>query len=74
MLGRLKMSIQDCIDSYNQVMKQVFPSVASGAWNALGLNRYKASDLEKAIRAVVLKKLGNEEALLYDSSDNPCKM
>lgn len=74
MLGRLKMSIKECIDNYNEVMVKVFPKVVSGAWNAGGGSRYEASKLEKAIREVVKKQLGNEEALLFDSSDNPCKM
>ncbi|CZR57037.1 uncharacterized protein PAC_06926 [Phialocephala subalpina] len=74
MLGRLKMSIKECIDNYNEVMVKVFPKVVSGAWNAGGGSRYEASKLEKAIREVVKKQLGNEEALLFDSSDNPCKI
>jgi hypothetical protein len=79
MLGRLKMSIQECITSYEEVIKEVFPSVASGWWvktkTAAGRSKYSEDVLKKAIGRVVENKLGDPDALLYDEkSDNPCKV
>lgn len=81
MLGRLKMSAQECLDTYDSVMKDVFGS----GWLHKHIGRtldyltkgefYSARQLEKAIKELLRKKLGQkaDNVLLLDES-NPCKM
>jgi hypothetical protein len=81
MLGRLKMTIQECIDQYNNVMKEVF--VPKSDLKKKGLvvmygEAYESSVLETIIKALVqkrLQKLGStNEQLLDESSSNTCKV
>jgi hypothetical protein len=83
MLGRLKMSVQECLDTYDSVMKDVFGS----GWLHKHIGKpldyltkgefYSAGQLEKVIKELLSKKLPVEQngdsALLLDEN-NPCKM
>ena len=76
MLGRLKMSVKECIAEYEVVMKEVFPA---GAWKTVRFARGKAfydeKPLENAIKRIVAKKLNDSDAKLLDEDEsNPCKM
>ncbi|KAK6495233.1 hypothetical protein TWF481_003259 [Arthrobotrys musiformis] len=77
MLGRLKMSLEECIQAYQVVMKKVFPegffkmfssALSSGT-------RYSAKPLEDAIKDFVRQKLGDPDAKLLDPNPkNKCKI
>ncbi|KAK6347586.1 hypothetical protein TWF718_005424 [Orbilia javanica] len=78
MLGRLKMTIEECIAAYMNVMGKVFPKssevekkfrlVKDGAY-------YDEKVLEEAIKDVVRQKLGDPEAQLLDKDpNNNCKI
>lgn len=83
MLGRLKMTVQECLDAYDSLMKDVFGS----GWLHKHIGKpldyltkgqlYSAKQLEKVIKDLLRKKLpaGQDvnNALLLDD-DNPCKM
>ena len=76
MLGRLQMTIDECIDQYKKVMGKVFPE---GAWKktrfATKGEFYDEKPLEQAIKDIVKLKLGSEDAMLHDPNDkNPCRM
>ncbi|KAJ5689918.1 hypothetical protein N7462_004310 [Penicillium macrosclerotiorum] len=76
MLGRLKMSIKDCIDEYNKVMDQVFPPTDKYTKNIKLFKNgeyYDSSNLEKIIQDLIKRKLGDADASLLDES-NPCKI
>lgn len=78
MLGRLKMTVQECIDEYNNVMAKVF--IPKWGVTKLGLaivkgEAYDHTILEKIIKDLVRRRLGNEEAQLLDmSAENTCKV
>ena len=78
MLGRLKMSVQNCIDEYNRVMGKVFvprSDVMKKVDAVTGGQSYDSDVLEEVIRDLVGRKLGDKDALLLDeSSENKCKV
>jgi hypothetical protein len=83
MLGRLKMTVQECLDAYDSVMKDVFGS----GWLHTHIGKpldyltkgefYSAGQLEKVIKDLLRKRLpagqNGEDAPLLDEA-NPCKM
>ena len=78
MLGRLKMTIDECIQQYTSVMGKVFPE---GTWKKTRFvtkgEFYDEKPLEDAIKEIVQRKLGNSEAKLIDPdtvNENTCKM
>ncbi|KAJ6011672.1 hypothetical protein N7451_003084 [Penicillium sp. IBT 35674x] len=84
MLGRLKMTVQECLDEYSALMKEVFGSgwfhdyVTKPTRYATTGAFYSAETLEKVIKALLRKKLPAGEdadnALLLDDKENPCKI
>ncbi|CAG7941661.1 unnamed protein product [Penicillium salamii] len=83
MLGRLQMSVQECLDTYDSVMKDVFGS----GWLHTHIGKpldyltkgefYSAGQLEKVIKKLLDKKLpvgqNAENALLLDEGSS-CKI
>lgn len=76
MLGRLEMTIDECIDKYKTFMTKVFTigwfrkatsMVPIGA-------KYDATILESCIREVVKEKFGDENAMLLDDREGACKV
>ncbi|KAG9125176.1 hypothetical protein FRC07_008679 [Ceratobasidium sp. 392] len=58
MLGRLRMSVDDCIKQYHRLAKKIFKrnkAVQIGSF-ASGENRFSPANLEEAIKTVVSKK------------------
>jgi hypothetical protein len=76
MLGRLQMSIDECIKDYEVVMKKVFPAGTWKKWNFItGGEFYDEKPLENAIREIVNRKLKDPDAVLLEKDEsNPCKM
>lgn len=77
MLGRLEMTVDECIERYKTFMTRVF--VVS--WTAKAANvilpvvdKYDARVLEACIKEVVREKLGDENALLLDDREDACKV
>ncbi|KAI9672992.1 MAG: hypothetical protein M1817_003156 [Caeruleum heppii] len=68
MLGTLRMDIDTCIDEYIQLSPQIFPvessvsanSFIKGFRQASGQPRFEAEPLERAIKRLVVKYLGDE--------------
>jgi hypothetical protein len=58
MLGRLRMTIDECINEYAELGKFVF----SDRQGIPHENMFKASKLEEAIKRVIKKQLGNDRA------------
>lgn len=74
MLGRLQMTVQECIDAYTALCRKVF--VKSGHYvNFRGQikGRFDSSELEKAVKSIVQDRGLDENALLKDP-DAPCKV
>ena len=77
MLGRFKMSINECLTKYERYMRKVFPP---NTWKKTNLAIkgviYDATILENVIKNLVKEELGSEDARLMDeqSEKNSCKM
>lgn len=75
MLGRLKLSIDECIEAYLSLSDRVFQKKrhrASIKGNIQG--RFDSEELERAVKEVVTKSGLDENALLKDVSDDACKV
>ncbi|EWG38305.1 hypothetical protein FVEG_01563 [Fusarium verticillioides 7600] len=87
MLGRLEMSVDECIKEYNALMGDVFPPPQKWTWNPWTWDtngmwmsilskgeKWKSEDLEKVIKGLVKRVLNQdpEEVLLQDPKNpNP---
>ncbi|KAH8587243.1 hypothetical protein B0O99DRAFT_747744 [Bisporella sp. PMI_857] len=75
MLGRLKMSIDDCIDAYLSLSDRIFQKkrhCVTVKGNIQG--RFDSEELVQAVKEVVAAQKLKEDALLKDLSDNACKV
>jgi hypothetical protein len=76
MLGRLHMTIDQCIEAYERLASQIFGDGALQKTADMITNgaRYSASALESAIKEIVKQYTGNEDTLMRDNSENSCKV
>ncbi|KAH6633953.1 hypothetical protein B0J18DRAFT_414818 [Chaetomium sp. MPI-SDFR-AT-0129] len=65
MLGRLRMTIDECIDAYTTLSGRVFEKASSG--------RLDTAALELAVKDILVSRGLGEDALLMDV-DSPCKV
>lgn len=75
MLGRLKMSIEECLDAYLLLSDRVFQKKrhrVTVKGNIQG--RFDSEELARAVKEVVTKQGLQEDALLKDASDGACKV
>jgi len=75
MLGRLKMSIDDCIDAYLSLSDRVFKK----KWHCITVKgniqgRFDSEELARAVKEVVTTQGLREDALLKDVSEGACKV
>ena len=75
MLGRLRMTVDDCIDAYVSLsdrlsQKQRHRMTIKG--NVQG--RFDSDELERAIKAIVVRQGLEADTLLKDSPDAKCKV
>ena len=75
MLGRLRMSLDDCEKEYDGISQRVFGKknpIFSDQTSAFVTNQhlYEAKPLEDAIKDVVGRVLKDSEATLFDASAN----
>ncbi|KAG5635085.1 hypothetical protein H0H81_012496 [Sphagnurus paluster] len=75
MLGRLQMSIPECIEAYTSLASSIFSAnaVQRGLNFAATGSLYRANDFEKAVKDLVKVRTGNENALMWDPK-NKCKI
>ena len=72
MLGHLQMSVQECIDEYTKLSESIFSQRKPPGSNEM----FYAENLEKAIKSVIRKRLGEhaEDAPLLDPlAEEACK-
>ncbi|KAG6831520.1 hypothetical protein H0H92_009788 [Tricholoma furcatifolium] len=77
MLGRLKMSISECIEQYESLASDIFS--ANLAKRILNFSTtgafYKATKFEKALKRIIKEKTGDENAPMLDTDPtNKCKV
>ena len=61
MLGRLRMSVEETINCYDNLAKKVFSKL-----NRWGDGKYKAELLEEVIKVIVKERTGANEAQVLD--------
>ncbi|KAH0255951.1 FabD/lysophospholipase-like protein, partial [Aureobasidium melanogenum] len=66
MLGRLRMGIKDCIDTYCNLGREIFEK--RQPFHFLGQNKYDCNKLERIIKDVVQKQAGSPDAQIADPS------
>lgn len=70
MLGRLHMTIDDCIASYAQFMEKIFKNEHGKLGQAASLvfhgAKFGSEDLEDVVKQIVGERLGDKNALLLD--------
>jgi hypothetical protein len=87
MLGRLEMTVEDCITTYTEFMGQVFPKsswpqalidAGNKVKAARGQPKWDAGDLERVVKNLVHKTLGQDpNTVLLQDPKNPdplCKV
>ena len=75
MLGRLRMSISDCIDAYLQLSDSIFQKKRHKVTikgNIQG--RFDSDELERAVKEVIARQGLQEHALLKDEVPTACKV
>jgi hypothetical protein len=75
MLGRLKMSIDECINAYLTLSDRIFQKKrhrVTVKGNIQG--RFDSDELARAVKEIATKQGLQEEALLKDSPDTTCKV
>lgn len=83
MLGRLKMTVQECLDEYKDLMGDVFGSswledyISKPARYIKDKDFHSAAKFEEVIKKLLRKRLPGknpEDALLMDESQDTCKV
>lgn len=75
MLGRLKMSIEECIDAYLSIMDSVFQKKRHRVTVKGKIQgRFDSDELARAARKVITNRGYPEDALLQDTADASCKV
>jgi hypothetical protein len=75
MLGRLQMTVDDCIDAYISLSDRVFQKQRHRVTiKGKVQGRFDSDELERAIKEIVVRQGLEEDALLKDSPDTKCKV
>ncbi|KAL8996607.1 MAG: hypothetical protein Q9188_006530 [Gyalolechia gomerana] len=75
MLGRLKLSIDECIDAYLSLSDRVFQKKSHRVTIRGSIQgRFDSEELERAVKEVIAKQGLHQDALLKDVSDDACKV
>jgi hypothetical protein len=75
MLGRLKMSVSECIDAYLALSDRVFRKTKSRiTFKGRIQGRFDSGELARSVKKVVTKQGLQEDALLKEESSDACKV
>lgn len=76
MLGRLKMDIDACIAAYIEMSDKIFQKKYHrvNLKNGKVQGRFDSVELERAIKEIIKSQGLDEDALLMDLPDAPCKV
>jgi hypothetical protein len=71
MLGKLGMSLEECIESYHELLKTIFgkKNIRGKLTGGLGPTRYSGSRLRECVRNLIRDKTSNADLLMI-SADN----
>lgn len=77
MLGRLRMSVDECISRYPEMSRSIFSTKKPFSFGGLVKDKYPATKLKNAIEDVVLERLPQQEqtdeCLQMKSPEDLCK-
>lgn len=75
MLGRLKMSINECIDAYLSLSDRIFQKKRHRVTIKGSIqSRFDSEELERVVKEVVTAQGLQKDELLKDASDDACKV
>ena len=75
MLGRLKMSVDECIKAYLLLSDRVFQKKRHRVTTKGSIQgRFDSEELERAVKEVVTAQGLQEDTLLKDASEDACKV
>lgn len=75
MLGRLRMTVDECITAYTSLSDKVFEKKSHRVTIKGKLQgRFNAAELEQAVKSILIDRGFAENALLKDSDDAACKV
>ncbi len=75
MLGRLKLSIDECINAYLSLSDRVFQKRRHRVTTKGNIQgRFDSEELQRAVKEIVTKQGLDENTLLKDASDDACKV
>ena len=76
MLGRLKMDIEACMAAYADMSNRIFQKKHHriNAKNGQIQGRFDTDDLERSIKLIIRNQGFDEDTLLMDQPDAPCKV
>jgi predicted acylesterase/phospholipase RssA len=75
MLGRLRMTVDECIDAYVSLSDRIFQKQRHRVTiKGRVQGRFDSDELERAIKEIVARQGLAEDALLKDSRDTKCKV
>jgi patatin-like phospholipase/acyl hydrolase len=75
MLGRLRMTVDDCIDAYTSLSDKVFEKKSHRVTVKGKLQgRFDMVELEGTVKQILVDRSFDKDALLKDSPDAPCKV
>lgn len=75
MLGRLRMTVGECIDAYIRLSHKAFEKKNHRLTMKGGIRgRFSTSELEQAVKQILTERGIDQEMLLLDSDDASCKV
>lgn len=75
MLGRLQMTIDDCIDAYVSLSDRIFQKRRhSVTVKGQVQGRFDSKELERAIKDIIVRQGLDQDASLLDSPNARCKV
>lgn len=75
MLGRLRMTVDECIDAYVLLSDRIFQKQKHRVTiKGRVQGRFDSDELERAIKEIIKKQGLAEDTLLKDASDAKCKV
>lgn len=75
MLGRLQMSIKECIDAYVSLSDAIFQKKKHRlSLRGKTQGRFDHKELERCVKQIIAKTGRKEDILLEDGSESKCKV
>jgi hypothetical protein len=74
MLGRLRMSVDDCIEAYPDLIDKISSTKPRFSFGGRGTKRYDGNVLKDTIQSVILAYAKEKEHEPFFTTDHDCKV